>query len=146
MRLAIQVDKQKIPFTTLTMIEPVNHKVDIGLSGIGFMVIAWFAVMLSQTGRIMFFDKLCETLGATAAAEDTISGVIQENTAVVEEALSELMTRILGLEQRTEHYLPLIQSVVEAIPVPCQGPLNPAEGSLVTEDARKYITKNHSEA
>jgi hypothetical protein len=117
MPLVIQACKQEIPLTTLTMMEPVNLKADIGLSSVGFMVIAWFAVMLSQAGRIMFFDKLCETLGATAAAEDTIPGVTQENITMVEAKLSELMTEILGLEKRTEHYVPLIQSVAEAISI-----------------------------
>jgi hypothetical protein len=75
MTLAMQVGQREIPLTTLTMMEPVNLRADSGLASVGFMVIAWFAVMLSQTGRVEFFDNLCETLGVTADIEDQCPGV-----------------------------------------------------------------------
>ncbi|CAE8710162.1 unnamed protein product, partial [Polarella glacialis] len=78
--LAIKVNKPAVEFTTLTMMEPVDLKSHMGLSGLGFMVIGWFAVVLSEKNKADFFTKLCEileqaTLYGDRSDEDDYPGI-----------------------------------------------------------------------
>ncbi|CAE8631644.1 unnamed protein product [Polarella glacialis] len=47
-----------IPLTTLTMMQPVNLRTDIGLASMGFIVIGWFVVGLLPEDRLILFSEL----------------------------------------------------------------------------------------
>jgi hypothetical protein len=147
-----------IPLTTLTMLRPVNLRADIGLSGMGFMVIGWFVVMLSDAGRIHFFDKLCSLLkgqvyteNPEAAGGDLYRDMGDRITAAIAETLAEERCQEIGV-------LPLTTCVVDAIsktllvtPRPALEyiyqvaiPLMLADGSIVNKDPRKRVYTDNS--